>query len=357
MTLTFIAQCLLILVSCQGLGRLLARCGQPRVIGEMVCGVLLGPSVLGALWPEGHRLLFPEESLPTLQAVGQWGVALYMWIVGTRFELAHLRGTALRALPIAAAGILVPFLLAGALAHWLRGMPGMFAPTVTAGQAWLFLGTAMSITAFPMLARLIHEQGLSAARLGMLALSAGAIDDAAAWCLLAAALADFGAAHTSPAWLVFGGFAMGVLMSSVRGVARLRQAIEPLVVIGLLPVFFTSTGLHVRLDILISGELWLPALAVVLASCLGKGGACWAAARAMGETRRDALALGALMNARGLMELMAIHAGLAAGLIGERLFAILVVMAILTTLMAAPLFRAAASTAPVLSGSATPESR
>lgn len=357
MSLTFIAQLLLILLSCRCLGGLAASWGQARVVGEMVAGVLLGPSVLGAVWPEGHRLIFPPESLPTLQAVGQWGVVLYMWIVGSRFELNHLRGTVQRALPIAAAGIILPFLLAGALTPWLHGMSGMFAPLATPGQAWLFLGTAMSVTAFPMLARLIHEQGLSGAPLGMLALSAGAIDDAAAWCLLAAALADFGHAQGGAPWLLFGAFALGAATGRLRGVARLRQAIEPLVVIVLLPVFFTSTGLHVGLDVLVGGDGLLPALAILLASCLGKGCACWAAARAMGENHRDALALGALMNARGLMELMLIHAGHSAGMIGDRLFAILVVMAILTTVMAVPLFRRAASPAGRVSGSAARGSR
>jgi Kef-type K+ transport system membrane component KefB len=263
-------------------------------------------------------------------------------------------------------------------------------------EAALFVGAAMAITAFPMLARIIYERGLTGTSLGTLALAAGAIDDGAAWCVLAVVLASLdhdwsvaakaiggGLAYavvvltvgrrwlmplarraeaagkiTEPmlvfvlalvmlgAWYtdvigiyaVFGAFILGVAMPRGFFAEQLQKLMEPLTVALLLPLFFTYSGLNTRLDLVDSPALWLIALVVLAAACLGKGGACWAAARWHGEDNRTALAIGALMNARGLMELIILNIGLQRGIISQTFFSIMVVMAIVTTLMAAPLF-------------------
>ncbi|MET0580480.1 MAG: cation:proton antiporter, partial [Pseudoxanthomonas sp.] len=300
------------------------------------------------------------------------------------------------AISVSLAGILVPFVLAFVLAPWLITIPGLFSAKAEPLQASLFLGAAIAITAFPMLARIIHERGLTGSPLGTLALTAGAIDDAAAWCILAIVLASFGkgwggaylaigggaafaafmflfgrrwlrklADHALPdqplgstllavvlvifclsAWAmdaigihaVFGGFILGACMPKGALTEKLRATLQPFVVVFLLPMFFTFSGLKTQLGVMLQPQILLAAVAILLASFCGKGIACWAAARATGENNRDAMAIGSLMNARGLMELILINIGLQAGVIEPGLFSILVLMAIVTTLMATPLF-------------------
>ncbi|MDZ7359934.1 MAG: cation:proton antiporter [candidate division KSB1 bacterium] len=271
-----------------------------------------------------------------------------------------------------------------------------FSPEVTTSEAMLFTGAAMSITAFPMLARIIYERGLTGTTLGTLALAAGAMDDAAAWCILAIVLASFGGdlkiavaaigggllyaavvlLIAKPllrrletiaqrqqglsgsrfgfvlmllmlgAWFtdyvgiyaVFGAFILGIAMP--RGVVSrdLRRFLDPLTTNFLLPLFFIYSGLNTRLDLLVTPSLIQITLVVVLAACLGKGVACWAAARLSGENNLEAMAIGTLMNARGLMELILLNIGLQHGMITPTLFTIMVIMAIATTLMASPVF-------------------
>jgi Kef-type K+ transport system membrane component KefB len=280
-------------------------------------------------------------------------------------------------------------------------VPGLFGPTATRFDATLFMGAAISITAFPMLARIIHERGLSGTSLGTLSLSAGAIDDAVAWCVLAVVLASFGAAGQEVAYVaivggaafaafmifvmprllapllrraerdaaagkpldntmfaivltlfmlsaytadaiglhaVFGGFLLGCVMP--RGVLadHVRKQLESFTVIVLLPMFFTYSGLNTQLTLVADPSQLLVAAAVLAMSVFAKFGACWAAARLSGQDNRTALGIGALMNSRGLMELIIINIGLQAGVIGPALFSMLVLMAIVTTLMASPLF-------------------
>ncbi|RYF62415.1 MAG: cation:proton antiporter, partial [Comamonadaceae bacterium] len=321
---------------------------------------------------------------------------LYMFLVGTEFSAAHFRSRARSAASVSLAGIAVPFALAFVLTPWLVQIPGLFSPQARVFEASLFLGAAIAITAFPMLARIIYERGIAGTSLGTLALTAGAVDDAAAWCILAVVLASFGGAW-SGAWLaigggaayallllfvgrpllarldkraaagealepatlglvlglfclgawamdavgvhaVFGGFLLGVCMPRGAFVQQLRTQLQPLVIVFLLPMFFTYSGLNTQLGLVMQPSLLLAALAILLASFAGKGLACWAAARLTGENQRDALAIGALMNARGLMELIIINIGLQAGVIEPGLFSILVLMAITSTLMATPLF-------------------
>lgn len=378
------------------MGWLFSRLGQSQVVSEMIAGVALGPSLLGWLWPAGSAWLFPAESKPILFAVAQLGLVLYMFLIGCELDLETLRAKMGAAASVSLAGILAPFALGTGLAIYLHELPGFFASSMSTAQAMLFMGAAMSITAFPMLARIIHEQGLSKTALGSLALTAGALDDAAAWCVLAVVLASFqqnimiavvalagsvayallcwfgiaplmkrwsrsmeqtGQLSTSAlatvlmlvvmgAWFtdtiqiyaVFGAFLMGVAMP--RGVLTqsLHAQIYPLTTAFLLPVFFIYSGLNTQIGLLNSPGMWLIAVAVLLCAVLGKGAACYAAARWHGFGQREALGVGALMNARGLMELIILNIGLQSGIIQAPLFAIMVLMAVVTTLMATPIF-------------------
>jgi Kef-type K+ transport system membrane component KefB len=372
------------------------KVGQPQVVGEMIAGVLLGPSLFGYLSPEISAKLFTQESRGMLFIGSQLGVGLYMFLVGMEFSTDLFRSRARSAASVSIAGMVVPFILGALLAPWLIKIPGLFSTTTKVYEAGLFLGAAIAITAFPMLARIIYERGLSDTALGTLALAAGAIDDAAAWCVLAVVLASFNGdpkmavvaivggtlfaiftltvgkrslAHLGKiaecegkvnptlmavvlalfclsAWFtdtigihtVFGGFILGIAMP--RGVLTrdLTRKLEPFTVIFLLPMFFTFSGLNTQLNLILDPSILLVAIAVLIASTVGKGVACWAAARLCGEDNRTSLAVGALMNSRGLMELIIINIGLQKGIIGKELFAVLVIMAIVTTLMASPIF-------------------
>jgi Kef-type K+ transport system membrane component KefB len=393
----FFLQLAVILLTCRVVGWLGKRLlGQPQVVGEMIAGVLLGPSLLGLVAPSLQATLFPTETRNMLYVGAQLGVGLYMFLVGTTLDTAHFRSKARSAFGVSLAGILAPFLMAILIIPWLIEIPGLFAPSITRANATLFLGACMALTAFPMLARIINERGLSNSALGTLSLTAGAFDDAASWCVLALVLATFGAGSgvavlaigggltyalfillfgkrllaplgraverdggMTPTILaitlmlfclsaflmdaigihaVFGGFLLGAVMPRGRFVTELKQKLEPIVVVMLLPIFFTYSGLNTRMDMVNSGELLLIAAAILAVSILAKFGACWAAARLLGEDNRTALGIGALMNSRGLMELIIINIGLQKGVIGPTLFSIMVMMAIATTVMAGPLF-------------------
>jgi Kef-type K+ transport system membrane component KefB len=396
LSIHFFAQAAVIILVCQLVGRLAQRLGQPQVVGEMIAGVMLGPSLFGLLLPELQQLLFPKPTMGMLYVAAQLGVGLYMFIVGMEFRGDHFRARARSAATVSAAGILVPFALAFAITPWLHTVPGLFSQKTKLMEASLFLGAAIAITAFPMLARIIHERGLAGTSLGTLALTAGAVDDAAAWCILAIVLASFGGSwggayvaigggvafalfmiFIGRHWLkvlarwvrpdqplpsslfaaclvlfatsafamdaigihaVFGGFLLGCVMPRGPLVEKLRETLQPFVVVFLLPMFFTYSGLNTRLDMLFDPAIFVAALAILAASFGGKLIACWAAARLSGESNTDAMAIGALMNARGLMELIIINIGLAAGVILPGLFSVLVLMAVLTTLLATPLF-------------------
>jgi Kef-type K+ transport system membrane component KefB len=392
----FFVQMAVILAACRGVGWCARRFGQPQVVGEMIAGVLLGPSLLGLLSPGWQQVLFPKETLKTLYVGAQLGVGLYMFLVGTDFRADLFRTRARSAASVSIAGLLLPFALALLLAPWLLSQSTLFSERATLFEATLFLGAAISITAFPMLARIIYERGLTGTALGTLALSAGAIDDAASWCILAIVIASFGGGTAMAVkaigggvayavfvltigrcWLtrlgaiverdgrmsnsilgfvllllmlgawamdavrihaVFGGFLLGVAMPRGLLARELQQKLEPFAVVFLLPMFFTFSGLNTRLDTVSHGDLALVAVVVLVAAILGKGAACWLAARLNGEDNSTALAVGTLMNARGLMELIIVNIGLQRGVIQPPLFSMLVLMAIVTTLMASPVF-------------------
>lgn len=401
----FFLQMTVILLVCRIVGMLARKIGQPQVVGEMIAGVLIGPSLLGYVWPESASLIFTQASRGILFTGAQLGVGLYMFLVGLEFNTGHFRSRARSAASVSIAGMLVPFILGALLVIWLQHVPGIFSPKIRYFEGALFLGAAIAITAFPMLARIISERGLSGTPLGTLALAAGAIDDAAAWCVLAVVLATFGASHPvtlggitigahtvaiggailygvfaltlGRKWLsvlgrmaekqggvsqsmmavtlalfclaawytdiigvhaVFGGFILGIAMPRGLFATEIRKKIEPFAVVFLLPMFFTFSGLNTKLNVLVDPNLMLVGVVILIASVFGKGVACWAAARLNGEDNATAMAVGTLMNARGLMELIIINIGLQRGIIGEALFSILVIMAIVTTLMATPIF-------------------
>ena len=396
LSVAFFLQMATIIAACRIVGWLAKRyLGQPQVVGEMIAGVILGPSLLGLLAPDLQAALFPRESRSILFVGAQLGVGLYMFLVGLGFRRDHFRANAKSAAAVSLAGMAAPFLVAVAIAPWLVA-EGLFGQGIQTWQAMLFMGAAISITAFPMLARIIHERGLSGTRLGSLSLAAGAIDDAGAWCVLAIVLASFGAGpmvavtaiagggafalfmltlgpkmlaplgriveregRLSPtvlgvvlilfmlsAWAmdavgihaVFGGFILGVAMPRGLLGEEIRRQLEPFAVLVLLPMFFTFSGLNTQLTMVNSLGLLAVTVLILLGSILAKGGACWAAARLTGQDNATAMGIGALMNARGLMELIIINIGLQKGVIGPALFSILVLMAIITTLMASPLF-------------------
>lgn len=392
----FFLQIAIILVSCQLVGAVARRFGQPQVVAEMITGVILGPSLLGMFAPDLSARLFPADYMKVLFPVSQLGLAAYMFVVGLEFRMDIIQKRVHSAITVSLAGMLAPFVLGGALGWFFFHRTHLFPAKTTPYEAVLFMGAALCITAFPMLARIIHFKKLAGTVMGTVALGAGAIDDAAAWCLLALVLASFdgnfqyavhniggGIAYVtltlvvvrrflarwakgieqrgrlsdselviclalmaSGAWFtdaiglhaVFGAFVMGMAMP--RGVvsAELIQRIQPLTVALLLPLFFTYSGLNTRIGLLNTGYLWAMTGLVMLAAVGGKGVACWLAARATGVSHREALGIGTLMNARGLMELIIINIGLQRGVISPELFATLVIMAVLTTLMASPLF-------------------
>lgn len=396
LSVAFFLQMALIIAACRAVGWLAKRyLGQPQVVGEMIAGVILGPSLFGLLAPHLQAALFPKDSRSILFVGAQLGVGLYMFLVGLGFQRDHFKANAASAAAVSLAGMAAPFLVAMAIAPWLMGL-GLFGKGIVTWQAMLFLGAAISITAFPMLARIIHERGLSGTRLGSLSLSAGAIDDAGAWCVLAVVLASFGAGplvavkaiaggsafallmltlgprllaplgriaeregQVSPgvlgvvlilfmlsAWAmdavgihaVFGGFILGVAMPRGLLTREIKRKLEPFAILVLLPMFFTFSGLNTQLTVVNSVSLVAVTIVILAGSILAKGGACWAAARLTGQDNATAMGIGALMNARGLMELIIINIGLQKGIIGPALFSMLVLMAIVTTLTASPLF-------------------
>jgi NhaP-type Na+/H+ or K+/H+ antiporter len=199
-----------ILLACRLVGYLARYVGQPQVVGEMIAGVLLGPSLLGWIAPQAQAVLFPKAAMPVLYVVAQIGLVLYMFLVGLDFDVELLRKRARSAVTVSWAGILTPFALGALLAWAIHGNTDLFAAGVSTGEAALFMGASMSITAFPMLARIIYERGLSGTSMGTLALAAGSADDAAAWCILAVVLASFSGHASIAVWAIGGGLAFGL---------------------------------------------------------------------------------------------------------------------------------------------------
>lgn len=399
----FFAQIAVILLFCRLIGMVAKRFGQPQVVAEMIAGVLLGPSLFGFIFPEWQQFLFPWDKTQTtrdtqsyLFPASQLGLALYMFIVGMEFRVDIIRKHFKSSMAVSFAGMVTPFVLGVGLGWIFLRHTKLFPETTSDFEAMLFLGASMCITAFPMLARIIHFKGLAGTTMGTVAIGAGAIDDATAWCLLAMVLASFDdnmqyaiiniscglgfvlvafglvrpcliwmerffidkenltetgvviglALMSAGAWFtdliglhaVFGAFVMGACMPRRYMARQLIERIQPLTIAILLPLFFTYSGLNTKIGLLNNVGLWGLCLLVLIAAILGKGIACWIAALSTGLPNREAMGIGTLMNARGLMELIIINIGLQRGIISEELFAILVIMAVITTLMASPIF-------------------
>lgn len=398
LSVLFFLQLAVILGICRLVGFLAKKIGQPQVVGEMIAGVLLGPSLFGLLLPDLQHQIFPKGvPMSILYAASQVGLVLYMFLVGVEFDTNLIRRRLRSAVSVSLAGILTPLSLGCLLALLLAHQTGLFGPDVALWESMLFLGAAISITAFPMLARIIFEQGLTGTSLGTLALAAGSTDDAISWCILAILLAFFkqnvaialfavlgGILYTITVltagksllrtlgkmaeryggisgpmlaivlllvmfcgWLtdtigiyaIFGGFILGTAMPRGLFAKQLKDFLEPLTTNFLLPLFFVYSGLNTSLGLVNSWLLWGVATLIFAAAVFGKGIACWLAALLNKEPNREAMAIGSLMNARGLMELILLNIGLQQGVITQTLFTMLVLMAVITTLMASPIFQ------------------
>ncbi|WP_310426891.1 cation:proton antiporter [Chamaesiphon sp. VAR_48_metabat_135_sub] len=369
--------------------------GQPLVIGEIVAGIALGPSLLGWLAPDLAGALFPVTAIPFLNVLSQIGLIFFMFLIGLELDPKYLQGNLKTAVVTSGVSILVPFSLAGILS--LLIYPVLSNNSVSFTAFTLFLGAAMSITAFPVLARIITENNLQNTRLGTLALTCAAVDDVTAWCLLALAIAVtrtnsmvgavpiiiysvvyIGAMLTVGRWLlnilstyydrtgklsqlmlagiymavvssaliteaigihlIFGAFLLGAAMpKNPRLVREVAQKTEDFVLIFLLPVFFAYSGLKTQIGLLNSPELWLLCLAILGVAIVGKYVGTYYAARSCQIDRQEASALGWLMNTRGLTELIVLNIGLELGVISPILFTMLVIMALVTTFMTSPL--------------------
>jgi Kef-type K+ transport system membrane component KefB len=387
---------LIALVAVIAVGQLLARLfafiHQPPVIGEVMAGILLGPSLIG---PDASAWILPHKVAPFLGVISQLGVILYMFIVGLELNAGLIKGRARAAVATSHASILLPFFLGSLLALVLY--PRLSTSDVPFTNFALFVGVAMSITAFPVLARILTDQGLSRTPLGVMALSCAALGDVTAWCLLAfvvgVAQAQVGkgllvvagtvayiaamllivrplvvrlARHPAAKRLsrtaagvvfvtllasalateligihaIFGAFLLGALIPHDSDFARdFARRAEQIVTVLLLPAFFALTGMRTRIDLLSGLAPWLLCGVIVLVATLGKFGGTLAAARLTGLGWRDSAALGALMNTRGLMELIVLNIGLDLRVISPTLFAMMVLMAIVTTMMTSPVVR------------------
>jgi Kef-type K+ transport system membrane component KefB len=384
-------QLVTVLVAARVAGRLVMRLGQPAVIGEMAVGICLGPSLLGWAAPGVFHALFPASSLPTLQLISQIGVCLFLFVVGISLDTGHARRQAPAAALISTSSIVLPALLGGLtsllLYPALAGDGAAFVPFA------LFMAIAMGITAFPVLARILEERRIARTPLGTLAITCAAAGDVAAWVMLAGIVAisqdgGWGASITTIAlsavfvgvmlmivrpavahWAarvpqvqqvlvvalavmllsaltteaigihaLFGAFLAGVVMPRSDAVRQhLTLRIDDFATVFLLPLFFVFTGLRTSITLLNDSDSWLICLGLIAVATLGKLGGTMAAARWTGMRWPDAFALGALMNTRGLMELIALNIGYDLGILSPEIFAMLVIMALVTTAMTGPL--------------------
>jgi Kef-type K+ transport system membrane component KefB len=371
------------------------KIGQPSVIGEIIAGIFLGPSFIGMYFPEFSHFVFPEKSLDNLKFLSQIGLILFMFVVGMELELKTLKNKANDAVVISHASIIFPFTLGVGLAYFIYSE---FAPAnINFLSFALFIGISMSITAFPVLARIVQERGLSKTKLGSIVITCAAADDITAWCILAAVIAivkagsvlsaiyiiimaiayvflmikivqpflkRLGDKHSNKESLskpvvaiffitllisafatevigihaLFGAFLAGVIMPSNMNFRKIFiEKIEDVSVLLLLPLFFVFTGLRTQIGLLNDWHLWLIALVIIAVAVTGKFLGSALAARFVGQSWRDSLIIGALMNTRGLMELIVLNIGYDLGVLSDEIFAMLVIMALITTFMTGPM--------------------
>jgi Kef-type K+ transport system membrane component KefB len=386
-----------IIVTARALGTVFAYLSQPPVIGEVIAGLLLGPSLLGRVAPEVSAFILPPPVAPFLGVLAQVGVVLYMFLVGAELDLASLRKQAHSTIAISHASIIAPFLLGSALALGLY--PRFASSDVPFTHFALFLGVAMSVTAFPVLARILTDRGIQSTAMGTVALTCAAVDDVSAWCLLAVVVS---VAHNTgtgalvtlalslvyvtamlvvvrplmtrlAAWqarrptmtrgvftlvcvllllsalttevigihAIFGAFALGAMLPHDSSLAAaLKAKLEDIVVVFFLPAFFAYTGMRTQIGLVTGVEAWAWCALIVITASIGKFGGSFAAARLSGLGWRDAASLGILMNTRGLVELIVLNIGLDLRVISPRLFAMLVFMAVVTTVSTTPILQA-----------------
>jgi Kef-type K+ transport system membrane component KefB len=392
-----LVQIAVVVIAARVVGLLFRRIGQPQVMGEMVAGILLGPSALGAIAPAFSAQLFPPSSLGFLNSVSQVGLLVFMFLVGLELNPRLLRGRGHTAVVTSHASIVLPFMLGALLSLYIY--PRLSDRSVGFDGFALFMGAAMSVTAFPVLARILAERKLTKTRVGTVALACAAVDDVSAWCILAVVVALVGARQGAalPPWAIaagatvyvlamvfvvrralaplqrgferagrvtqdalgiallvalasawatealgihalFGAFMAGAVMpKGDRFVHALTDKLLDLTVVLLLPLFFAFTGLRTRIGLVDGAEMWMLCGLVILVAVAGKLGGSAVAARATGMGWREAGAIGALMNTRGLMELVILNIGLDIGVISPAVFAMMVLMALATTFMASPL--------------------
>ena len=385
-------QIIIIIILTQLLGWLFKKIGQPAVIGETVAGIILGPSLLGLLFPGIFHFIFPVESLPNLRFLSQIGLILFMFIIGMELDTRLLRKQAFEALIISHASILIPFTLGVFLSYYLYHVYGQ---TDFISFA-LFMGIAMSITAFPVLARIIRDRKLTDTKLGNLAISCAASDDVTAWCILAVLIAlirsgsgmngffvvamvllyvfimlvpvrkilnKIQAAYEKgkiaynglmaimyslmllSSWCtevigihaLFGAFLAGIVIPKKDGLQiKIIDRISDVSMVMLLPLFFVYTGLRTNAGILNSSGLWISFLLILVCAVAGKFGGSTLVAKVLGQNWKDSLSIGALMNTRGLMELIVLNIGYDMHIISADIFSMMVLMALLTTMMTNP---------------------
>ncbi|HEX8037803.1 MAG TPA: cation:proton antiporter [Chryseosolibacter sp.] len=389
-----LSQIAAIIIAARFFGYVARKVGQPAVVGEVIAGIVLGPSLLGLYFPDAASALFPTQSLGNLQLLSQIGLILFMFVIGMELDLKVLRNQAHDAVVISHASIIVPFALGIGLAYFTYET---FAPPNLEFTAFaLFMGIAVSITAFPVLARIVHERGIQNTRLGTIVITCAAADDITAWCILAAVIAvvkagSFGSSvfiilmavgyvlvmltlvkpflkrvgdlHTSRENLsqpvvaiffltlilssyatevigihaLFGAFMTGVIIpenTKFRNV--FIEKVEDVAVVLLLPLFFVFTGLRTQIGLLDDPFLWRTTAIIILVAVTGKFIGSAVAARFVGQSWKNSLSVGALMNTRGLMELVVLNIGYDLGVLSAEVFAMMVIMALVTTMMTGP---------------------
>jgi len=386
---------IIVIIACARLfGYLFKKIGQPAVIGEIVAGIVLGPSIIGAYFPEINHFLFPAASLSTLSFLSQIGLILFMFIIGMELDLKAIGKQAYGAVIISHASIIIPYTLGMGLAYYIYRD---YAPAgITFLSFALFMGIAMSITAFPVLARILQEKGLTRSKLGAMALTCAAADDLTAWCILAAVIAlvksgsSFSVLYTIALAIIyvlvmlkvvrpflerlstvynskekrrtpiialffilliissyitsvigihalFGAFMAGVIMPSSFSFRKIViDKIEDVSIILLLPLFFVITGLRTQIGLINEGHLWITFGWILLVAVAGKFGGSAIAAKIVGQSWKDSLSIGVLMNTRGLMQLIVLNIGYDLGILTPQIFAMMVLMALVTTFMTGP---------------------
>lgn len=388
-------QIIVILLVCKLFGALFTRLRQPSVVGEMVAGIFLGPSIMGHYFPGFSDFLFPTATLGNLQFLSQVGLALFMFIIGMELDIEKLKSKAHNAIVISHASIVFPYFLGVALSYFLYEQ---FAPANVSFMVFaLFMGIAVSITAFPVLARILQERGLTRTSLGAIVITCAAFDDVTAWCILASVIAIAKAGGAAASLLIiamtlvfvllmlyvirpiirkasekytndqkiskpfvilvflcilisacitetmgihalFGAFLAGVIMPQKAELkSMLMEKIEDVSLLLLLPLFFAFTGLRTQIGLLNEGNLWGTCALIIAVAVLGKFGGSSITARLTGQSWKESLSIGALMNTRGLMELIVLNIGFDLGILSPAMFAMMVLMALSTTFMTGPL--------------------